>query len=378
MTRHKTVTLVLAFLLSISNVNLIPVQQARADGYSNGFVSAGGYTWRDGYWWLNGRAYTRHKVQEAYTYYRGRCAYTGYRWVWRYTPTVTKRVVITKQDLSEDGWRGKLLELAKQRDSYEGQLRKSAVEHNEFLESLRILGLEGNFKWNGYGYEMQYAQGGHVYGQQSQYSQPPAAQGSTIYGYREMADIYGNVDLGALFNQAMRLRQQSYGNESKATSETHALMGQLAADMRAIKEIEAKGRAAAAALQAAGAKDRATLLREFWQSGGSTTPSGGTQGSTAPVNRNEALTAMTAVVKTKCAACHNSEKKNGGLDLSDLTALSADQGKKILERIVHSDETKRMPLGPDLKPGTPLTQAEIAAFFLAAYGPAPQQPAKKD
>lgn len=375
MKRHTKVMLVLAVLLAATSVLTNP-QQARADGYSNGYVSAAGYTYRDGYWWNGNTAFERVRVKSAYTYWHCGRQYTGYRWSYSYKPVEVRKTVI---NLSEDGWRGKLLDIAKQRDQYEGKLRASALEHSEFLESIKVLGMEGNFRWNGYGYEMSYAQNPHAYGQQ-QYSQYPAQQGQTVYGYRELADIYGNVDLGALYNSVLRLREQSYGYESKATSETHALVGELGGQMARIKEIEAKGAAARAALEAASAKDRATLLREFWSTypnraaPSTTAPKGGTGG----VGANEAFKTMQAIVKTKCAACHNSDKKNGGLDLSNLDALTDNQGKSILERIVHPDPTKRMPLKSDLSPGTPLTQQEIAAFYLAAYGSPAQQPAKKD
>ena len=372
MTRHTKVMLVLTFLLSIVGFFALPLQSAKADGYSNGYCSAEGYTYRDGYWWLNGQAYTRARVQEAYYYWHRGCQYTSYRWVWSYTPVsgVTTTTVINP---SEDGWRGKLLDIAKQRDQYEGRMRTSAVEHNEFVESVKLLGMEGNFRWNGYGYEMAYAQhpGAVLAAAQQAYSQFPTPQGNSVYGYRELADVYGNVDLGALYNQAMRLREQSYGNESKATSEVHALVDGLGSNIAKIREIEAKGQAAAAALSASAAKDRATVLREFWSTYDSRTKSSPSPASPSQGQPQAAQAgSLQGIVQQKCVACHNSEKKNGGLDLSDLAKVTEAQTNKILERIIHPDPTKRMPIREDLSPGEPLSKNEVAAFFVAAYAAA--------
>jgi mono/diheme cytochrome c family protein len=372
MTRHTKVMLVLTFLLSIVGFFALPSQSAKADGYSNGYGSAEGYTYRDGYWWLNGQAYTRARVQESYYYWHRNCRYLAYRWVWAYTPVsgVTTTKVINP---SEDGWRDKLLDIAKQRDQYEGRMRTSAVEHNEFVESVKLLGMEGNFRWNGYGYEMAYAQnpGAAIAAAQQAYSQFPTPQGNSVYGYRELADVYGNVDLGALYNQAMRLREQSYGNESKATSEVHGLVDGLGSNIAKIKEIEAKGQAAAAALSASAAKDRATVLREFWSTYDSRTK-GAPSPATPSQGQPQAAQAgsLQGIIQQKCAACHNSEKKNGGLDLSNLAQITEAQTNKILERIIHPDPTKRMPIREDLSPGEPLSKNEVAAFFVAAYAAA--------
>lgn len=381
MTRHTQVMLVLTFLLAIVGALLLPVDTVKADGYSNGYCSAEGYTYRDGYWWLNGQAYTRTRVQEPYYYWYRHRQYTGYRWVWVYQPvygTTATNTTVTVINPSEDGWRGKLLDIARQRDQYEGRMRTSALEHNEFIDSVKLLGMEGNFRWNGYGYEMSYAQhpGGALLAAQQAYSQFPTQQGNTVYGYRELADVYGNVDLGALYNQAMRLREQSYGNESKATSEVHAMVDGLGSNIAKIKEIEAKGQAAAAALSASAAKDRATVLREFWSTYDSRTKSPPSAppaaGAGPPAASPQAAPggSVTAIVQQKCVACHNSEKKNGGLDLSNLAAVTQDQTQKILDRIVHTDPTKRMPIREDLSPGEPLTRNEVAAFFVAAYAAA--------
>lgn len=372
MMRHTKVALVLAMLIAAASVFVISTNTAQASGYYNGYVSSTGYVYNNGYWWANGRAFTRHREKQYYW----RCGYRKWRWIWRYCPapvlTHSSGTAITYNDVESGGWRDKLLDIAKRRDQYESIARKSALEHAEFVESVRLLGMEGNFHWNGYGYAPSYAKGGVPYpfasSQLNQYQQMTAPQGSTIYGYRELADIYGNVDLGQIYNQVLRLREQSYSNESQATSETHALVGDLADRMAQVKEIEAKGRAAAAALEASAAQSRATMLREFW----SKYPERKAQDLAAEggVTQSDAAAVVETIIARKCVSCHNQEKQNGGLDLSNLALITAEQGDKILDRIKHPDPEERMPLAPDLSPGEPLSREEIAAFFMAAYAPA--------
>lgn len=402
MKRHTNVTLVLAAFLAAASVVLAIPHHSTAGGYypgysssagySDGYTNASGYTYQDGYWWYGDQAYRRVKYSEPYYYYSCGTRCTGYRSAYKYEPVYLQKekVVVTKEDLangSEDGWRGKLLEIAGNRDKWEAKARQSAQEHNEFLESVKFLGMQGNFHWNGYGYEMSYAQNPYAYegyGQKEvfqQYGQFPAAQGQTVYGYNEIADIYANVDLGQLYDSVLRLREQSYGYESKATSETHALVGDLASKMAEIKEIEAKGRAASAALKASEAKDRTTLLREFWSAypsaSGTTSTTTRRSQSTSSVTvggmaggGGQALALVERVVANKCISCHTSGGAQGGLNLDDLTALTPEQSTKILDRIVSPDENARMPLAQDRSPGEPLSREEIAAFFFAIYGPA--------
>jgi mono/diheme cytochrome c family protein len=371
MSCHKYVTFAV-IALAILCSGLITSTPAYADGYYNGYVS-GDYTYRDGYWWKDGKSYERYRVEQVYTYYQHGYQYTGKRYVWQYKEKSPEKVVIS---LNDERWREQLLEIAKQRDLYEGRLRSSALEHSEFVESVRVLGLEGNFRWNGYGYEMSYANDPHAAVQQQAYTQFPQAQGATVYGYTELADVYGNVDIGALYNQVLRLREQSYSYENQATSETHALVGDLTERMAQIKEIEAKGRAAAAALEASRAADRATLLRQFWATGSAPPAAGG--GAAAATNTrpdvNDPVAAMQQIIAQKCLKCHAGAGSSGGLDLSDVYQLDARALKSTLERIISPNPALRMPLADDRGPGEPLTAAETAIFFTAINGTQNQQP----
>lgn len=318
--------------------------------YTLGYSDTAGYTLLDdGLWWKDGVAYNRIAKREYYTH----CGRRYYRTVYRYERAAVKTYAKINPEKDPD-WRIKLLEIVKDRDAWEGEIRRSANEHNEFLESIKALGLEGNFVWDGYGYEPRFAQGA-AQQQPLQYSQPTAPQGATLYGYRELADVYGNVDLGALYNDAIRLRSQSYQNESKATSETHALIDNLSNRVAAIEEIRAKGAAAAEALKAAEAKDRATILRELW---GSERPPTAKE---RPAGAGHA--ALLQVVSARCAGCHSADAKAGGLDLTNPVGLPDAAKWAILKRVVHTDPAKRMPLGQGNEPGQPLPVDELAVLF---------------
>lgn len=332
---------------------------AFADGiYAAGYVSPDGYTWRDGYWWKGDASYTRAAVQSYYYQNGCRYAYTSYS----YTLVPSKKVTITPQ--SEDNWRARLLEIAKERDRWEGNLRASALEQNEFLESVKALGLDGNFRWNGYGYEIQYAKGYRP--AVAQYDQLVQPQGATVYGVKEVADIYGNVNIGQIYQQALRLRADSRAYEAEGDKGTTALVDNLGHAAAAVAEIQAKGAATVKILSELRPESRARILRELsiehrGQAGG---------GSVVPQNGggSDALAAAQATANNRCVSCHRPDKKLGDLDMTNLSLLSNDQARKILEAINHADPQRRMPRGPDNTVGTPLTEEEKATFYIAIYG----------
>ncbi len=54
------------------------------------------------------------------------------------------------------------------------------------------------------------------------------------------------------------------------------------------------------------------------------------------------------IFKAACVSCHNPTKHDGGLDLTDLSKLTAAAGEKILDRVTTNDTAKRMPKGGSL------------------------------
>jgi hypothetical protein len=101
---------------------------------------AGYYAWLNGNWYLQGTGYV-------------------------YKATVAEALAAKPVDYTP-GWQKKLLDIAAARDKTESRLRLQAMDYNAFQSSLKSLGLEGNFHWNGYGQAINYGTGfARSYGQ---------------------------------------------------------------------------------------------------------------------------------------------------------------------------------------------------------------------
>lgn len=307
---------------------------------------ASDYVWRDGYWWLGGKAYTRSVEY----YYQGRCKYSRYV----YSPAVgyDYAAEVAKLKYTDPDWRTKLLDIAKQRDYFEGRMRLDALEQKEFIEAIQVLGLEGNFNWKGYGADVNYGVG-DAYHHQNAYH--PTPQGNTVFGYSAIADVYGNVDLNQLYEQAIRLAEVSQRHGHEATVNAHTLIREEGSWRARVAEIIAKGQAAREALQGAQATGGRVEFRAF-----------GTTPNSAPARASNAqaeqvYSQLQSLVNDKCVKCHKADKLEGGLDLTDLSALSAEQGHSIFERIYSADPEKRMPKGAPA-----LTRDELDLFERAA------------
>ena len=351
---------------------------------------SGNYTYRDGYWWSNGVACTR--TRQAY-YTTGYCSSRrcstrslAYRWVYRrssYQPAVQPQYVTPKTE----GWRTKLLEIAATRDRYEASTRASANEHNEFIEAVEALGLTSNFTWRGYGNAPNMAQG---YGYSSQqygnsgYSQPVAQQGSTITGYNEyVADIYGNLDLQALYEQALRNRSSAREMESQAASETHQLLDGLGERAGAVAEIQAQSQALSSAmrelrgmLDSMRPQSRARIEKREYEVSPTGPATDQTNAQPSAGTRNSVGAALQGLFDRKCTSCHSPGKaatEMSGIDLSDFTKLTTNDVERIIASVETNDPAKRMPRAADGGAAPPLTAFERRLIIYAA-GPPPADP----
>ena len=207
---------------------------------------AADYVLRDGYYYDSaGARYTRSVSQvwvPGYYYYSNCCKYwkAGY-----YKDVYTYHAYPLTS--AEPDWRLKLLEIAATRDKLEGKLRYQANEHNMFVESVRELGLSGNFFWHQYGMAPQLAApNAHlgIYG----------ASGNTVYSQyanSSVADVYGAVDTNVLFQQAAALAKDGLSIGGQATERFAGLIDKERDRAVFAAEIIARGQAAAQALQAA-------------------------------------------------------------------------------------------------------------------------------
>lgn len=250
--------------------------------------------------------------------------------------------------LASESWRDKLLDIAATRDRYQQQLYGSALEHNEFLETLKALGLEGDFSL---GYSIPLASGAGfgaaAYGSAYSYAQ----QGSTQYGY-DLQSFAGvsdqQVELGALFERAYRLATQA-----------QQLGGEASADFTA--SVKAQGEA-----QAEVAK---ILARGQVEATNQTTSEVTITGSARDDTTARALVQPRAsVIERKCLACHSGGEARGGLDLAGHREWSAERltelGPTLLARVMHADPRQRMPLAAGGGPGEALSVHEVAELVL--------------
>jgi hypothetical protein len=200
-----------------------------------------------------------------------------------------------------------------------------------------------------------------------QYTQPIAAQGTTVYGYSNVAEAYGSVDMGLLYNQAARLTDQAQQLAGQAATDFQALVqaeGQNRAD---VAKILAQGQAAREALAAAKGDPSVPVQNNysFKSEVKSETKSSSKEGpdfdlkGSSHKQYSRALD-VSEVLKTRCVSCHGDQKTAGGLNF--LKAISDEQQEAVLERITTSDTAARMP------PNKKLSVAEIGALF-DAMGP---------
>jgi len=329
----------LAVLLVAAGLFVLPSQ-----------VSASDYVFSNGFYWSGGQAFTRVKVLSKQCI-NGTCrqVYTYQYQLVNPQPQVEVEVPAapvpaTPEASSSYGWREQLLRLAEQREKYELQVRRSAEEHREFLEAINALGIQAGLAGPGY----THVTGGQYSADGSAYVQQALPQGSTVYGYSAAADVYGDVDLGALYQQALRLAEQSTEYGSVATANATSLIQQEGNNRARVAEILARGQAAREALESTRLGSEAHVRIQGTTSG---------QSQVQAQVQSGPLPELGAVVQNSCVKCHGGEKTLGNLNMTDLSSIDAAMGRKILERIVNPDPEMRMP------PEQPLTAREIMTFF---------------
>lgn len=204
------------------------------------------------------------------------------------------------------------------------------------------------------------------------YSEPISAQGSTVYGYSSVSDAYGQADLGLLYNQAARLTDQAQQLAGQAHMDFSALVQSEAQNRVEVAKILAQGQAAREALQASRGEQTQPIVRRFEfkvtqdENGELKVEKIEKAESKQPENFDLATpdtNNVSQLLKTKCVSCHNNDNAQGGLNLLD--AISNEQQRAILNRVITDDLDKRMPRKPDGTAGQRLTVDELGVLFRA-------------
>ncbi len=206
-----------------------------------------------------------------------------------------------------------------------------------------------------------------------QYSQPIAAQGTTVYGYSTVAEAYGNVDLGLLYNQAARLTDQAQQLAGQAAADFQTLVQTEGQNRAEVAKIVAQGQAARDALHAAkgpagvaqAQQFRAFTFQVIQDGAGAmkvepvmqpgSTPDFSLGGSSP--QKAKAVANISDTLKARCVSCHGSQKQSGGLNFEQ--PITDAQQLSVLERITTKDVARRMP------PKGELSVTELNAFFQA-------------
>jgi hypothetical protein len=350
------------FIALILFVVAVPAYAQTNGTYSDGYV------YQDGYWYLGKQAYTRASVPYSYQAYDsyGRCyrTYTAYKWA--YTAYVAPAVTYKDPD-----YRTKLLAIAQERDRFIMNQRKDAIEQNNFIETVRELGLNGNFNVRGYGNEVAYANplrigGSYSYGV-ANYGNPGAT--AYTYSYNSLTDIYGKSDPSVLQNQYARSVENTGTLHERALTGLGDIVKLDATTRERILTKMINGQIAERlmlAMDTPTTKTQTTIT----ETGTGTLPV-----SPSPENKTGLLgfanladqfrRQALLVTNGKCIACHGKDNPKGGLDLTDPFALTIEEQRSIVTRARHADPSKRMPLSDSGAPGEPLTNAELRALMNA-------------
>lgn len=359
---------ILSLVLTIISLFLVPSNIFAQ--YYNGYINSDGYKYWDGYWYYGQGydAYTRTLYQNP-GYYNYGIYYPGSTY-YRYSYSHTYKAPLSYKN---PDWRSQLLNIAAQRDKVEGQIRKDAFEQAYFSQSVKQLGLEGNFNWQAYGMSPPYPNNlnqGYNLNQQL-----PLA--STIMGYSQtnVSQMYGDLNVNQVMQQAFRLGEQANNNAAAGTQSFMSLASQAGTNQNKVAEILAKGQAVQAMLQAINepsAKfqqiktefkiipnkqngqlnlERPVIIQKI--EGNDIDPQ---------VKTNLKLE-LDALIQSQCVSCHSGDEPKGKFNITNYYDLTPEEKTHVWIRLLTPDKNKIMPRNPDGTPGKPLTLDQVRLFM---------------
>lgn len=186
------------------------------------------------------------------------------------------------------------------------------------------------------------------------YTEPITAQGSTVYGYSAVAQSYGQVDLGLLYNQAARLTDQAQQLAGQAHTDFATLVQAEAQNRADVARIVAQGQAAREALQAVQNQPQPQVVPRSFAFQVVQDEKGnlrvepiqdGEEPDFGLVSESSPEEFVSNLIQNKCVSCHNSEVSRGGLDLTG--EVSQYHQEAILETVTTEDDARRMPRNKD-------------------------------
>lgn len=322
-----------------------------------GQTDINGYVWDGQYWTKDGYQYTR-TLYQAPGYWYGGCYYQG---TYHYRYTLYSAPVAKLPSPKDDDWRTQLLKIAAARDKQEGEIRKAAFEQQYFTEAVKALGLEGNFRWSGYGTLPPYMSNGYQvmpfagqYQMQGTYNF--GVNATTQYGYNSIAQLYGETDLNQLFLQAAQLTQNAQKLSGEATANFQGLVGQEGSNRAKVAEILAKGQIAREVISALSSNDFKSFSFKISPVGQIEKDDSKVDAGTKAALRQQ----WGDLAAAKCASCHSGSKTEGKFDLNSYLSMSQQEKQdRVWSRLTTDDPVRRMP-----KNGPKLTSEELRLWFL--------------
>lgn len=358
------------------------VSEAKAQTYSNGyFDKVDNKIFYNNYW------FDHHDTGYLYPYYRTKYQYPGYYYngCWnpgnyyftytRYyvapTPSYVQPATTTYPTVKDTDWRTQLLKVAEQRDKYNGQIQKEALEHAQYMEAVKALGLPqpipSSYVQPGYygsGFGGGYGYGGYAI--QGNYSSYPifGTNASTIYGYNSVAALYKDTDINQLYLQAAQLTAGAQKLAGDANTQFGSLVSQEGNNRARIADILAKGAFIQQVMQTlqAPAPMEVKNLTFSIQPGGKLVKD---DSKVTSSDKDKLAQLWGDSASTYCSNCHYGTTKKAGWSIEDYPNMSQDdKQKRVWPRLVTQDEKLRMPRNADGSAAPALSNTEIQKWLM--------------
>lgn len=318
---------------------------------------------RGNLFYRNGIAHTRQRILVP-GYWSNGC-YVGAQYRFQYNRVTPPRYQAPVTAAQAD-WKTQLLAIAAARDKAEAKWRGGALEQAYFLQTVKALGLEGNFRWEGYGAgsalpgvpltprgavypdgapQMPYALTG-------EYRYRYGANAGTQYGYSyaDVAKLYGSADIATLFQMANQHVLNSQNLAGDGAAAFGALVSEEGKNRAEVAKIMTKGLMAAqiiAALSAPGGTEFKSFKFRVAPGGGVERDEEREGEIPTPV-KEKVLALWQADADARCAACHTGKNAaKNGFNIADYPSMSKEKKQAVWERLASADPKQLMPRGKD-------------------------------
>jgi hypothetical protein len=350
------------------------VGEIQAQTYSSGYVDQIDQTvFHNGYWFYlsdttYANPYSRVKYQYPVRYING-CAYPGnfyYQYTRVYLPSATPTV-------KSENWRNELLKIAGERDKINGKAQLEILEHTQYMEAVKSLGLAAPIpspgyviggSYGGYSGAIGIAPGYSMSGQYYSYPLVPTASTIYGYGYNAISSFYKDTDLNQLYLQAAQLTAGAQKLAGDANSQFGSLVSQEGSNKARVAEILAKGQVVSQMLQALQNNPipEAKGFSFTVQPGGILKKD---DSKVEPSVKEKLQTQLADLLASKCSNCHYGKTTKGSWSIESYFSSTQDEKqKRIWPRILSQDQKFLMPRNADGSAGTPLTDVERQLFLL--------------